>query len=375
MRDTGPIRVGFVVHVMQVAGAEVLVRETIRRLGAAIEPTVFCLDAVGQLGEELLREGVPVVCLNRKPGWDFSVSRRLAREFTERQIEVVHAHQYTPFFYSAFAKWFARPVPKLILTEHGRHYPDIVSPKRRAFNRLILDRCADEVNACIGFSARALSRIDGFRGNRIRIIENGIEVDDYGPAADRDALRVRLGLDPAKRYLIHVARHHPVKDQAMLLRGFALANVPNLELLMVGDGPLRSELEAFSRELRIADRVQFLGIRRDVGTLLSAADAFALTSVSEAASLTLLEAMATGLPVIVTAVGGNPEIVRDGVDGLHVPRGDATACGAAIAKLFGEPELIEKLGANARERVREKYRLEQTITAYHGLYRKHAGRS
>ncbi len=370
MRDTGPIRVGFVVHVMQVAGAEVLVRETIRRLGTAIEPTIFCLDAIGQLGEELLAQGVPVVCLNRKPGWDFSVSRRLAREFTSRKIEVVHAHQYTPFFYSAFAKFFARPVPKLILTEHGRHYPDVVSPKRRAFNRLILDRCADEVNACIGFSARALSRIDGFRGNRIRVIENGIVVDDYGPAVDREALRLRLGLDPTKRYLIHVARHHPVKDQAMLLRGFALANVPNLELLMVGDGPLRSELEALTRELRIADRVQFLGIRRDVAELLSAADAFALTSVSEAASLTLLEAMATGLPVIVTAVGGNPEIVRDGVDGLHVPRGDATASAAAIAKLFGEPGLIARLGATARERVREKYRLEQTIAEYSGLYRR-----
>ena len=370
MRDTGPIRVGFVVHVMQVAGAEVLVRETIRRLGTAIEPTVFCLDAVGQLGEELIRQGVPVICLNRKPGWDFSVSRRLAREFTTRKIEVVHAHQYTPFFYSAFAKWLAGPVPKLILTEHGRHYPDIVASKRRAFNRLFLDRCADEVNACIGFSARALSRIDGFRGNRIRVIENGIDVDDYGHAPDRDTLRVLLGLDPAKRYLIHVARHHPVKDQAMLLRGVAFANVPDLELLMVGDGPLRPELEALARELGIADRVHFLGIRRDVATLLSAADAFALTSVSEAASLTLLEAMATGLPVIVTAVGGNPEIVRDGIDGLHVPRGDATACATAIAKLFGELGLIAKLGANARTLVREKYRLEQTIAAYFGMYRR-----
>ena len=374
MSDRGPIRVGFVVHVMQVAGAEVLVRETIRRLNAAIEPTVFCLDAVGQLGEELIRQGLPVVCLNRKPGWDFSVSRRLALEFTARKIEVVHAHQYTPFFYSALAKYFARPVPKLILTEHGRHYPDVVSPKRRAFNRLILDRCADEVNACIGFSARALSRVDGFRGNRIRVIENGIEVDDYGPAPDRDALRIQLGLDPAKRYLIHVARHHQVKDQAMLLRGFALAAVQDLDLLMVGDGPLRSELDALARELRIADRVQFLGIRRDVAALLSAADAFALTSVSEAASLTLFEAMATGLPVIVTAVGGNPEIVCDGIDGLHVPRGDATACGAAIAKLFREPRLIAKLGANARERVRAKYRLEQTIAAYYAMYCKLAGR-
>lgn len=365
-----PIRVGFVVHVMQVAGAEVLVRETIRHLGAKIEPTIFCLDAIGAIGEDLQKQGVPVVCLNRKPGWDFSVSRKLAREFTARQIEVVHAHQYTPFFYSAFAKWFARPVPRLILTEHGRHFPDVVSPKRRAINRLILDRCADEVNACIGFSAKALSRIDGFRGNRIRVIENGIDVEKYGPAADREALRIRSGLDPAPRYLIHVARHHPVKDQAMLLRGFASAALPDVELLMVGDGPLRSDLEALARELGIADRVRFLGIRRDVAELLRAADAFALTSVSEAASLTLLEAMATGLPVIVTDVGGNPEIVRDGIDGLLVPRGDWVACGAAIRKLFGTPGWMAKLGASARIRVREKYRLEQTIEAYFGLYQK-----
>jgi glycosyltransferase involved in cell wall biosynthesis len=318
-----PIRVGFVVHVMQVAGAEVLVCETIRRLGPRIEPTIFCLDSAGQIGEELSEEGVPVVCLNRKPGWDLSVSRRLAREATARRIDVLHAHQYTPFFYAAFAKPFIRPMPRLILTEHGRHYPDIVSPKRRAFNRLILDRFADELNACIGFSARALSRVDGFRGNRIRVIENGIAVEKYGPAPDQFALRVSLGLDPSKRYLAHIARHHPVKDQAMLLRGFALAALPDVELLMVGDGPLRPELEALARELGIAERVRFLGIRRDVADLLRASDAFALTSVSEAASLTLLEAMATGLPVVVTAVGGNPEIVRGGVDGLLVPRGDA----------------------------------------------------
>ncbi len=376
MSEPRPIRVGFVVHVMQVAGAEVLVRETIRHLGPRIEPTIFCLDSIGSIGEDLLKQGVPVVCLNRKPGWDFSVSRQLARESTTRKIDLLHAHQYTPLFYSAFAKWFARPMPKLILTEHGRHYPDVVAPKRRAFNRLILDRCADDVNACIGFSAKALSRVDGFRGNRIHVIENGIAFENYGPAPDQATLRVQLGLDPAKRYLIHVARHHPVKDQAMLLRGFAsaAAALPDVDLLMVGDGPLRSDLERLTRELGIEQRVQFLGIRKDVAEVLRAADAFALTSVSEAASLTLLEAMATGLPVVVTNVGGNPEIVRAGIDGLLVPRGDWKACGEAIVKLFREPGLIHTLGANARQRVSEKYRLDQTIAAYYELYQRFAGR-
>src|SRR6266852_2065755 len=100
----GPIRVGFVLHVMQVAGAEVLVAEAIRRLAGRIDPVVFCLDAVGRLGEKLLEQGVPVVCLGRRPGRDWRVGWRLAGELRARRVEVVHAHQYTPFFYAALAR-------------------------------------------------------------------------------------------------------------------------------------------------------------------------------------------------------------------------------------------------------------------------------
>lgn len=368
-----PIRVAFAVHVMQVAGAEVLVRETIRRLGPRIVPAVFCLDRVGQIGEELIADGVDLVCFDRKPGRDFGVSRRLAAAATARRLDVIHAHQYTPFFYSALAKPLCRPRPKVILTEHGRHYPDIVSPHRRAFNRIVLDRLADAVNACCRFSATALSRVDGFRGNRIAVIENGIQLDRYVPAADKPDLRKSLGLDPARRVLVHVARHHPVKDQTTLIRGFAAADLPDADLVMVGDGPLRGELEDLTRSLGVADRVKFVGIRKNVADWLRAADAFALTSVSEAASLTLLEAMASGLPVVVTNVGGNPEIVRDGVDGLLVPRGDAAALAGALRRLFADPGRMAELGSSGRRRVKTCYRLEQTIESYFRLYRSLTG--
>lgn len=360
---------------MQVAGAEVLVKETIRRLGDRIVPTVFCLDAVGRLGEEHLAAGGDLVCLHRRPGRDLKVSWRLAREVGRRGIDVLHAHQYTPFFYAALAKPLTTPRPKLILTEHGRHYPDLVSPKRRAVNRLVLDHAADAVNACCRFAAIALRDVDGFAGNRIEVIENGIDFDRYGPPADLAEQKRKLGFDPHRRYVVHVARHHPVKDQPMLLRGFATtaAAVPDVDLLMAGDGPLRGELEALARNLGIADRVKFLGIRSDVPELLKAADAFALTSVSEAASLTLLEAMATALPVVVTDVGGNPEIVRHEREGLLVPRGDAAACGAALSRLLREPNYARTLGAAARARVDTVYRLERTVDAYHALYRRVTG--
>jgi len=365
-----PLRVGFVVHVMQVAGAEMLVRETIRRLGSAIIPTVFCLDRVGTLGEEFVAEGGDLVCFDRRPGRDYRVSWHMAGEIRHRSLDVLHAHQYSPFFYAALAKQLLRRPPKLILTEHGRHYPDAVSPKRRAFNRLLLDRTADAVNACCRFSADALRDVDGFAGQRIAVIENGIETDHYFPAAVIAAQKRLMGLNPQTRYLIHVARQHPVKDQATLLRGFALAKLADVELLMVGDGPLRNDLESLAASLGINDRVTFLGIRRDIPELLRTAEAFALTSVSEAASLTLLEAMATGLPAIVSAVGGNGEIVRHEREGLLFPRGDAPALAAALRRVFGEPDAAHSWGRQARERMLRHYQLNQTIDAYHRLYRR-----
>ncbi len=367
-----PVRVGFVLHVMQVAGAEVLTREMIRRLGPRIRPTVFCLDAVGRIGEEMIRDDeLDLVCLGRKPGRDFGVSRRLAAEVSRRRLDVVHAHQYTPFFYAALAKPLCRPSPRLILTEHGRHYPDLVSPVRRAVNRLVLDRFADAVTACCQFSRDGLSRNDGFAARRIEVIANGIEVDRYGPPTERGAYRERLGLHRSRRLVAHVARHHPVKDQPTLIRGFASIadRLPDVDLMLAGDGPLRGELETLVESLGVRDRVKFLGIRSDVPDVLRAADAFALTSVSEAASLTLIEAMATGLPVIVSAVGGNGELARDGVEGLHFPRGDWRACGDALFRLLSDPDLATRLGAGGLERARAEFRLDRAVEKYYQLYR------
>jgi glycosyltransferase involved in cell wall biosynthesis len=357
---------------MQVAGAEVLVAETIRRLGPRIEPTVLCLDAVGALGERLLAEGVPVVCLGRRPGRDWRLAWRMARELRARRIDVVHAHQYTPFFYAALARCLSGGATRIILTEHGRHYPDVVSPLRRAANRLALDHLADAVNACCGFSARALARVDGFSGRRIEVIENGIELDRYNPAPDRSAVRLSLGLDPDRRYAITVARFHPVKDHTTLLRGFQQVAVarPDVDLLLAGEGPLRGELERLTHSLNLEGRVRFLGVRSDVPALLEAVDLFALTSVSEAASLTILEAMASRLPVVVTAVGGNPEIVRQGVEGLLVPRGDAQAVAGAIMRLLDDPRAAARMGEAGRARVEERYRLAQTIDNYWRLYKR-----
>lgn len=365
-----PIRVGFVLHSMHVAGAEVLVDETIHRLGSRIEPVVFCLDTVGSLGGQLQREGVPVFSYGRKPGFDFSVSTRMAKAIRARGVQVIHAHQYTPFFYSALAAQFSRMRPRVIFTEHGRHFPDVVSTRRRLINRWIFDRLADRVNAVCEFSAKSLSRLDGFSASRIEVIPNGVDLPRYGRVADVKALRERVGLDPARRYIATVARFHPVKDHSTLFHAFAeIAPLRrDVDLLLAGDGQLRGSLEQLAHDLEITSRVHFLGVRRDVADLLRASDVFALTSVSEAASITLLEAMASGLPVVVTAVGGNPEIVREGVDGLLAPRGDSHGIAMALLKVLDDGRLAFTMGQSGAERVRTQFQLDDTVARYYALY-------
>jgi glycosyltransferase involved in cell wall biosynthesis len=372
------LRVGFVLHAMPVAGAEVLTAETIRHLKDRIQPTIFCLDYIGTLGEELQAEGVEVVCLNRRSGRDWRLVGRLRRAIQQRRIQVLHAHQYTPFFYAACAKFsMLRHRPKLIFTEHGRHFPDIVSWKRRLFNRCVLSPVVDDINACCRFSADALRCNEGFTTRPVGVIFNGIDLRRYNPMPDRLAVRQTLGLDPQRRYVLTVARFHPVKDHATLLRALAVvtAQRPDVDLLLAGDGPLRPDLEQLAQSLNIRPHVHFLGVRSDVPILMQAADVFALTSVTEAASLTLMEAMASGLPVVVTNVGGNPELVQNGVDGLLVPRADPQATGEAILRVLSDPALAADLGRRARQRAEQQFLLDQTIAEYATLYEKLVGKS
>jgi glycosyltransferase involved in cell wall biosynthesis len=139
----------------------------------------------------------------------------------------------------------------------------------------------------------------------------------------------------------------------------------------VGDGTLRADLERQASDLGLAGRVRFMGIRGDVADILRVVDIFTLTSVSEAASITLLEAMAAARPVVVTAVGGNPEIVRDGVDGLLAPRGDARAIGAALLRLLADPAFARGCGDAGAARVRQEFQLDRTIERYYQLYAAH----
>ena len=372
------LRVGFCLHAMQVAGAEVLVTQIIHRLKDAIEPTLFCLDSVGKLGEELIAQGIPLINFQRKPGLDLSVAKRMADEFRTRQIELVHAHQYTPFFYTALARLRGSRRTKILMTEHGRHYPDLVSAKRRWINRLFLSKFADHSTACCAFSAKALELNDGFRN--VEVLYNGIDAHLH-PARkspqERAEIRGKLGLVPGLVYIVCIARFHPVKDHATLVRGFSILHRdhPQTRLVLVGGGPEEESIKSLIGELGITTGVEFWGVRRDISDILQGIDLFSLTSVSEAASLTLLEAMANGCPVAITDVGGNAEHIVHGVHGMLSPRGDAQGLAANFKQMIEDYSSAERMATAARDRVAKEFRLSAAIDRYAALYEQLGGRT
>jgi glycosyltransferase involved in cell wall biosynthesis len=204
------------------------------------------------------------------------------------------------------------------------------------------------------------------------VIPNGIPTVMFTPDAEtRRRVRHSIGASPQAIVLIHVGRFVVQKNHEMLVRAFA--RLPSsesapLELWLVGDGELRETIQQQVHALGLQSRVRFLGVRNDVPDVLRAADVFVFPSRWEGNPLSVLEAMAVGLPVVATAVGGVPELVEDGVSGILVPNEDLEGLTAAMLRMVQYPDLREQMGRAARCRALERFDIQQTVRAYEALY-------
>lgn len=359
-----------VLHGLEVGGAEVLAARLARRLQSSYRFIFACLDQLGTLGRALQTEGFPVHVLARRPGIDASCIRRLAALFRAERVDLVHAHQYSPFFYSLVARILYRR-PAIIFTEHGRLYPDYPRPKRILINRLMLQR-RDRVIA-VGHAIRqALIDNEGIPAKRVRVIYNGIDLAAFRDAVHpRHELRREMGVDPDDVVILQVARFDPIKDHATALR--ALVRVvrrhPSVRLVLAGEGPERPAIEELVRRNELETFVRFLGLRTDVARLLAAADLCLLTSVSEGIPLTLIEAMAAGLPVVATRVGGVEEVVQNGSTGFLALPSDDNLLAELICRLIQDPALRRQLGERGHERAEALFSEIEMHLDYTRLYR------
>ncbi len=361
-------------HTLHVGGAEVLAARFARALRGQFRFAFFCLDDLGPLGEQLREEGFPVEVIGRREGIDLRCPWRLARALRRHNVDLIHAHQYTPFFYGVTARFLYRR-PPMLFTEHGRAFPDYPRPKRKLANRVLLGR-RDRVVAVGEAVRRALIVNEGIPAPRIDVIYNGIAVPADAPSADdRAAARREMDVEDGDFVLLQVARLDALKDHATAVRTLeAVANRrPDVRLVLVGEGPELSRIQRLVHERGLEPRVRFLGLRTDAARLLAGADVALLTSVSEGIPLTLLEAMARRLPVVSTDVGGVAEVVEDGVTGLLAPSGDAEALASHVLRLAEDGDLRRRLGEAGRRRAEARFTEERMMAEYVALFREMLG--
>ncbi|MGW4698578.1 glycosyltransferase [Kitasatospora cineracea] len=321
-------------------GAEQLLLNCVRhadRERYAVE-VAYVLPHKDALVPDLAAAGVPVHCLGGAPGRRWPL--RLRRLLAERRYDLVHTHMPVP---AVAARLLAgRPRPRLVHTEHNL-WERYRLPTRWA-NALTYGR-NDAVIAVSHAVAAGVGRRRA--GEWLSVVHHGPDLGGApsGPAARR-AARAELGLPEDALVVGTVGNLTAKKDQATLLAAFALLRErePDARLVLVGSGPLEAELRA-----RAGGGVLFAGMRADVPALLPGWDVFCLSSRQEGLPVALMEAMASGLPSVVTAVGGVPEILDDGVQGRLVPPGDPARLAAALGEL-ADPALRGRMGAAARER-------------------------
>ena len=313
-----------VIHALGVGGAEVLVNQMMRRMSDDFRCVVAVLDDIGEIGHQLRADGFIVEHLNRQPGIDRACARRLDTFAAQQNAAILHAHQYTPFFQAMLSRGFMgnRPV---LFTEHGRHYPDLPSRKRSVVNRMLLRR-HDRLIGCGGAVRTALIENEGLPSSRVEVVYNGVDLEKLNqPSSDaRQRLRQEFGFRENDFVAVQVARLHALKDHQTALCAIdeARRSVPGLRLLIAGDGEERQAIEETITRRQLQNHVVMAGTRSDVADLLCASDVFLMSSISEGIPLTIIEAMAAGIPVVSTAVGGIPEMIEHDQSGLLAASGD-----------------------------------------------------
>jgi glycosyltransferase involved in cell wall biosynthesis len=316
----------------------------------------------GAMADEFRDHGIAVDRVpKRGTGVDATLVPRLVRALRKLGAEIVHTHNPMPLIYGAPAARLAGAAA--IHTKHG------INPGGRG-HRLLRRAAAQLTHAFVAVSDTTEQQAREQRDapdTKIHTIANGIRLDRYHPDADaRAQTRVELGLGDA--WVVGtVGRLDAFKNQRLLVRAMAPLLSSHVRLVIVGDGPARADVEAEIAKLPDPTWVVMTGRRMDVPRIMPAFDVFALSSKSEGLPLVVPEAMAVGLPIVTTAVGGLPSVVDEGKTGLLVPV-DEVALSGALAKLAAHRELARTMGEAAREAALDRYSADRMVDAYLDLY-------
>jgi glycosyltransferase involved in cell wall biosynthesis len=331
------------------------------------EVRIIALAPLGAMGVEAQRAGIPTESLElkRNLGVVFGFLR-LLQLIRHWRPDVVHSHMLHANLMARAARAFA-PVPALVSTIHSINDGGGLRMAAYRWTRGLVDR----YTIISHLAAKRYLSIGAVPEKRLRVIPNTVDVNRFRRRLEaRDGIRRELGLEQAFVWMA-VGRFEAPKDYPTMIAAFTrvASDRPGSRLLLVGEGSLQSDIEELVRQAGLAGRVQFLGVRRDVPELLSAGDAYVLSSAWEGMPVAVLEAASVGLPIVATRVGGVSEVVEDGVTGMLVAPSDPAALAAAMIQMEAlQHESRERMGQRGRALVVERYGTEQVLQMWENLY-------
>jgi len=363
----------YVVDSLDVGGTETQMVQVARRLGSyGYEVTVACLRAGGPLTEALAEKGIRILEFpKRRSMLSFAAVYqllRLVRHLRREGIGVVHAHDLWANLMGVPAAWLAR-TPVILASQRNLAHVDWYTPFRRKLLRVIF-RLSTAVIANSA-AVRALL-LEKFRvpADKVHVFHNGVDLDRFDDV-ERDRQKIDSRLSEETKLVVHIANmNSEVKGQAVLIEAArtVCTAIPLARFVLVGDGPLRGVYERRVKELELEDRVLFLGRRQDIAEILACGDLFAFPSFAEGMPNSVLEAGASGLPIVATPVGGIPEIVTHERTGLLVPPRDPEALAAAILRVLEDPGLASSLSRACQTWVRSQFSFDRLIRDLSGIY-------
>jgi len=368
-----PAQAPLVVHLiyrLDFGGLETLLVDCINHMPPErYRHAIVCLTDYTAFADKIARPGVELYSLHKQPGLGLGIHLKLFKLLRALRPAVLHTYNFACAEYAVPA--WAAGVPVRIHAEHGRDASDPQGLNRKHnFLRRALVPFIDRYVPVSHDLARWLDKVVNIPAAKSELIMNGVDTVRYAPQLPAASLPWAAG-----PFVIGtVGRLQDVKDQATLIEAFALlcAQRPQgrdgLRLAIVGDGPLRERLAQKARDAGVSELVWFPGARNDIPELMRSFDVFALSSIAEGTPVTLLEAMACGVPVVATNVGGIPEVVQDGVNGALVPASNAQALAEALRRYVDDPARVAAHGAAAREKIERHYSVAAMVGAYTALY-------